>query len=397
MDFQSLLDELAAFVSSYFKEHISPAFLYHNLDHTVSVVQSADTLARHYNLSDRDTFIVKAAAWFHDTGYLSCPLEHEQEGNKLAEAFLKERNVPEDIISEVTGCILATQMPQKPNNLLQAIVCDADMSHIALSSFPDFTKRLRKEIMLRYGKDISKEAWRLQTIHLLEGYRFHTDYAQQNWEAAKQQNILWLKDKVKDGGEPSVITAKGSNNVSKKENNNKTKPERGIETMFRITSTNNQRLSDMADKKSDILITVNSILLSAVLSLLIRKLENNQHLIIPTILILSVSVVTLIYAILATRPKIPSGSYSRQDVDDKKVNLLFFGNFYKMDFASYRDDMVRMMDDRDFLYGSLIRDVYSQGIVLGRKYRLLRVAYNIFMYGLVISVIAFVMAVFMII
>lgn len=164
--------------------------------------------------------------------------------------------------------------------------------------------------------------------------------------------------------------------------------------MFRITSTNNQRLSDMADKKADILITVNSILLSAILSLLIRRLESNTHLVLPTIMILFVSAIKLIYAILATRPKIPSGVFSEQDVKDKKVNLLFFGNFYKMDFETYRQGMLKVMEDREFLYGSLVRDVYSQGIVLGRKFKLLRIAYNVFMFGLMAAILAFVVAIF---
>ncbi len=72
-----------------------------------------------------------------------------------------------------------------------------------------------------------------------------------------------------------------------------------------------------------------------------------------------------------------------------KVNLLFFGNYYRMNFDDFDSGMKKMMNDRDFLYGSLTRDVYSQGLVLGRKYRLLRKGYNVFMYGIVISVIAF--------
>ena len=84
--------------------------------------------------------------------------------------------------------------------------------------------------------------------------------------------------------------------------------------------------------------------------------------------------------------------FTQKDIDEKKVNLLFFGNFYKMGLNEFAGGMLKMMGDREFLYGSLIRDVYSQGIVLGRKYKILRVAYNVFMYGLIISVIAFVVA-----
>ena len=169
----------------------------------------------------------------------------------------------------------------------------------------------------------------------------------------------------------------------------KDKPEKGIETMFRVSSANHQRLSDMADNKANIMITVNAIILSAILSLLLRRLEDQPYLIFPTFLLITVSLVTIIFSILSTRPSIPNGSFTPQDIDDKKVNLLFFGNFYKMPLAEYKAAILKTMEDRDMLYGNLIMDGYAQGIVLGKKYRLLRVAYNIFMFGLIASVIAF--------
>ena len=97
----------------------------------------------------------------------------------------------------------------------------------------------------------------------------------------------------------------------------------------------------------------------------------------------------MVFSILATRPSLPGGTFTEQNLEDKKVNLLFFGNFYRMAFAEYEHGMQEMMKDRDFLYGSLTRDVYSQGVVLGRKYRLLRIAYNVFMFGVIVSVLAF--------
>ena len=140
------------------------------------------------------------------------------------------------------------------------------------------------------------------------------------------------------------------------------------------------------------MITVNSIILSAIISLLLRKLDEYDFLRWPTYLILVICVLTIIFSILATRPSIPSGKFSQGDIEEKKVNLLFFGNFYRMNLEDYTSGMLQVMNDRDFLYGTLIKDVYSQGVVLGRKFRLLRISYNIFMYGLITSVIAFVIA-----
>ncbi|RZM23387.1 MAG: phosphohydrolase, partial [Pedobacter sp.] len=75
-----------------------------------------------------------------------------------------------------------------------------------------------------------------------------------------------------------------------------------------------------------------------------------------------------------------------------KTNLLFFGNFYKMQLEEYQWAMNEMMKDNDYLYNSMIKDLYFLGLVLHRKYKLLRITYNIFMFGIIVSVIAFVIA-----
>jgi len=387
MDLKLILDAAHSYVASYFKEHCSQDFLYHNYQHTASVVAAAAELCTHYQLSDQKVFIVKIAALFHDLGYLDDSNNHEAASMSLATKFLSQHQADPAVTEQVIACIEATKMPQKPQNLLQQIVCDADLSHFSTDSFADKSKQLRKETQTRCGFAISKEAWRHQTINLLQRHQFHTSYAREHWNLKKMENLEEQQQKEKNATEEDA-------NGKKSKKNNSDRPDKGIETMFRITSTNNQRLSDMADKKADILITVNSILLSAILSLLIRKLESNTHLVIPTIIILLVAAVTLIYAILATRPKIPGGVFTQQDVENKDVNLLFFGNFYKMDFEEYKRGMWKVMDDREFLYGSLVKDVYSQGIVLGRKYKLLRIAYNVFMYGLIVAIMAFVIAIF---
>ena len=162
-----------------------------------------------------------------------------------------------------------------------------------------------------------------------------------------------------------------------------------IEMLLKITAGNDHRLSDMADNKAQILITVNSIILSAIVSLGLGRFKEARYLIIPSLILLGTSLVTLILAILATRPSLPNGKFTDYDLSAKKVNLLFFGNFYKMKMKDYSAGMTHVLCDNDFLYQSLIKDEYTQGVVLGRKYRLLRAAYNVFMFGLIIVFLAF--------
>lgn len=394
-DYQRLLHEVREHVLTYYAEH-QLDLSYHNENHTRYVVKAASVLADHYKLDDRNRFIVLAAAWFHDLGYYSCSNGHELNGAECASRFLNEQHVDEDVIDAIRRCIISTTMPQEPRDLNEEILCDADLYHLGTEEFEDKDKLMRKEAEQHHGA-IPGSVWRASTIAFLKKHKYHTAYAKEVLEPVKTANLerLVSKDTKKREAKDGIAVGKVENKPDLADDQKRKKgdkPERGIETMFRISSGNHQRLSDMADNKAHILITVNSIILSAVISFLLRKLDNHFYLAIPTFILLSVSVVTMIYAILATRPNIPPGTFTKEDVDNNRVNLLFFGNFYKMSLEDYADGMWRTMGDKSFLYGSLIRDVYAQGVVLGRKYKLLRKAYNIFMFGLIISVIAFIVA-----
>ena len=161
--------------------------------------------------------------------------------------------------------------------------------------------------------------------------------------------------------------------------------------MFRVALRNHITLSDIADTKANILLSVNAIIVSLALSNLLPKLDNpsNSHLVIPTIIFVLFTVVSMVLSIVATRPNVTSGEFTKQDVADKKVNLLFFGNFHKMQLSDFEWAMGEMMKDRDYLYGSLTKDLYFLGLVLNRKYKILRVTYTVFMAGIIVSVIAF--------
>lgn len=169
-------------------------------------------------------------------------------------------------------------------------------------------------------------------------------------------------------------------------------PTRGIETMFRTTSKNHMELSAIADNKANIMISINSIILSVMVSVLIRKLEEYPHLTIPSVLLTVVCLTTIVFAVLATRPNISKGKFERLDIVNKQTNLLFFGNFHRMSLKDYQWGMKEMLQDADYLYGSMIKDIYFLGVVLGKKYRLLRMSYTIFMFGFVLSILGFIIA-----
>ena len=162
--------------------------------------------------------------------------------------------------------------------------------------------------------------------------------------------------------------------------------------MFRLTSKNHFTLSSIADSKAGTLISISAVIISIIISVLIRKLDTNPELIIPTIIMLLTLMGTIIFAVLSTRPNVTSLGLSKTDIAEKKGNLLYFGNFITMPVEDYEWGMQELMDDREYLYNNLIRDIYYLGVVLGKKYRYLKYAYNIFMYGLIASVVSYIIA-----
>ena len=307
------------------------------------------------------------------------------------------------MIKKVTGCIIATRMPQNPTNNIEQIICDADLFHLGSDNFKEKSKLLRDELKEFGGEELSKKEWRQNNIAFLEAHKYFTAFGQTNLQPVKEKNLVELvekkpeemakpeKDKKNKIKEPELAEQVAAEAKAKKLKENQT--ERGISTVFRIMAQNQSNLSQMADSKANILISVNSIILTIVISTLFTKLENNSNLQIPVILLVVVCVSAIVFSILATRPNITHGTFTQEDIHNKRTNLLFFGNFFKMSLPDYDWAMQEMLNDRNYLYSSIVKDNYFLGVVLAKKYKLLRIAYNIFMFGLILAMIAFAIAI----
>ncbi|MBL7741473.1 MAG: HD domain-containing protein [Chitinophagaceae bacterium] len=409
MNEEILLQDCKQFVTDLFEDKVSRGFFFHNIRHTQTVVKAVEDMAIYYQLQGEDRLAVLVAAWFHDTGYSQgVGSNHEEESVRIAAAYLEKKEIPPAVIEKVSKCIMATKMPQSPNSLIEQIICDADLSHLGTQDFEKESKLLRKEFSSAFNKDISKKDWRKENIQFFQSHRYFTDYGRSRLEPVKQEHLHEMlghekekdekgadeknkKDKtVKEQHIPEVKSPVSEKPEKDKQKESRT--ERGTATMFRIMSDNHVSLSQMADSKANIMISVNTIVLSILVSVLFGKLQYYPQFIIPTIILASVCLAAIIFAILATRPNITRGTFNKEDVQQKKVNLLFFGNFHKMDLPDYDWAMKEMMNDREYLYGSMIKDIYFLGIVLAKKYRRLRTSYTIFMYGLIIAIVAFIVA-----
>ena len=414
-----ILSAAQNYATDLYQTKVSKSIHFHTLQHTQEVLAASEKMAEYYQLADEDRFALALAAWFHDTGYSGGTAKgHEELSIELALKFLNEHKVGQAVIDKVKGCINSTRIPQSPNNLIEQIISDADLFHLGTGDFKEKNRLLREELNDFGGQDLSKKDWRKLNIEFLEKHTYFTSFAKENLQPLKTVYLQELKDKIimeekpgkkkkaeipelvkhkdkgKEKSKDAGITEDEAKKLAdvKKKKEKESQSERAISTVFRIVAQSQNNLSQMADAKSNILISVNAIILSIMIGSLFDKLQTDTYLQIPFMTLVVVCVVSMIFAILATRPTVTSGTFTKDDIAAKRTNLLFFGNFHKMGLADYDWAMTELLADKNYLYSSMIKDTYFLGIVLAKKYKYLRVAYNIFMFGLIAAMIAFTIA-----
>ncbi len=384
---EKIIAEADEFMLHLFKEKLPNTFIYHNYTHSKRVYKSINEIIENSQISVKDATILRLSALLHDTGYIKCRDGHEEESVKIAKEFLQEKNVDQDIIDGVSKCIMATKFKDSPHSFLEEIIRDADSSHFGKDYFEEASEFLRQEYKKQDVHNYSPEEWRDENIKvLIEKHNFYSDYALQNWQAQKQENLASLLKSRKK------VTKKVKQEEMKAKLKMKYKdasPDRGIQTFYRTALKNHIKLSDIADTKANILLSVNAIIISVTLANLFSKFDTNPYLIWPTTIFVLSSATTMILAVIATRPNITRGEFTKEDVENKKVNLTFFGNFHKMELSEYQWAITELLKDREYIYSSMTKDLYFLGKVLDRKYRILRLTYTIFVIGTVISIIAF--------
>jgi predicted metal-dependent HD superfamily phosphohydrolase len=385
-----LIDDSLDFVSSLFATNLPSTCLYHNLTHTKRVLKSTKEIIANSNLTNEEVDILLLAAILHDTGYIECSSGHEEASVEIAVKFLKEKSVSDSIIAQVTKCILATKLEAEPQTTLEKIIRDADASHFAKHYFLETSELLRLELKLQGIAEYTKKDWLDGNIKMLSTqHSYYSDYAIAHWNPKKEENLGLTKQLKKS------IKEEDKKELKEIKKNQKSKdPERAIQSVFRTTLKNHIKLSDIADTKANILLSVNAIIISIALSNLIPKLDNasNAYLITPTLIFIVFTVISIVMSIVATKPNVTSGKFTKEDVKNKQVNLLFFGNFHKMTLKEYQWAMSEMLTDKEYIYSSMSKDLYFLGLVLQRKYSILRLTYTIFMTGIIVSVIAFAIA-----
>ncbi|MEM8906807.1 MAG: Pycsar system effector family protein [Bacteroidota bacterium] len=177
--------------------------------------------------------------------------------------------------------------------------------------------------------------------------------------------------------------------VDKQKNSEKISGSRSAQMMFKTALRNHIDLTNIADNKANILLTISTGVLTFGLPIATSFLESSPYLIMPTIILMLTCLLTIIFATLATRPIQMSGLSNPEALRQGKSNLFFFGNFYKMNINDYQYNLKTIISNDDYLENVIISDLFYLGKALGEKYAKLRVCYMIFMIGITATVIAY--------
>jgi len=174
-----------------------PSYLtYHNIGHTKDVLKQSMILAKEEGIEDaEDILLLQVSALYHDVGFVQTYDGHEEKGCEIARAELGKFGFDEAQIAVVCGMIRATRIPQSPKNILEQIICDADLDYLGRPDFYTIGDGLFKEF-LHQGIVQNDVDWNHLQIRFLDAHRYFTKSANQKRESAKQQHLVEVKKKV---------------------------------------------------------------------------------------------------------------------------------------------------------------------------------------------------------
>lgn len=191
-----LLAKVEHFAADRLKNRLSEKMYFHNLEHTLLVVEGAQVIGRKAGLSKDDRLVVILAAFLHDLGYTEKYIGHEEASADIAEKFLLENGFPQDRIGLVQGCIMATRFPQYPKNELEMVICDADFYHFSLKDYQHYADRLKAEWEENLGLVYSDIAWDKLNLEMLRRHEYFTSYGKTVLQEKKLFNITKLTERI---------------------------------------------------------------------------------------------------------------------------------------------------------------------------------------------------------
>ena len=375
------------YVTALLKEKLTEDHRYHSLQHTFSVRDAALKLGKSMALAEEELELLDLAALFHDTGFTETYEGHEAVSCQIAQAFLESHGYPEEKIEQVLLLIDATFPSKYPATILEQVIKDADLSNLGSANYFDSLKNLRYEWAVFLNQAYNDKEWYKLNSKFVKEHEYFTPAGKELYGFQSEINRQKLKELRKDHAKPKKDKKEKVEKESSKFGH--IASSKSAQMMFKTALRNHLDLSNLADNKANIMLSVNALIITIVMPLAASYVKSNLYLLVPMGTLLATCLLSMIFATLATRPIKMMGYTSRELINSGRSNLFYFGNFYKMTFTEYQEGMQEVVSNDENLEGAIMRDLYYLGHSLGRKYYQLRVCYTIFMWGVIATVIVF--------
>ncbi len=382
----SILTDADEHVRLLFAQRNDNRLLLHNYAMVDKIVQTTrELLSQQNTLDNSETTLL--AAYFLITGYwfdYSSPVEGSL---KVASSFLSKEGYPakdSNTVLAIINDVFAGGHPSQGACLLS----DARTICVYINDYPTNHALLRLEREFLLGKSYNRMEWARAQLEELLRQKLCTPYAQKSYQHALSESVLLQKLRIEKEERSIPSTAL----TSLEKPLFKGLDDRSMQTFFRSNYRNHINLSSIADKKASMLISVNSIIISLLITFLSYRniAATNPIILIPVIIFLVTGLTSLIFAVLSVRPKVTTVNKGEKEMGEIKKNIAFFGNFVHLSLPQYEKAIDEVFREEDLLVGNMVRDLYFLGQVLDRKYRYLTVSYNIFMIGFITTVLLFI-------
>jgi len=379
-----------------FNQKHDARLVYHNYPQTITILDTIQKIGKAQKVTTQVQETAMLAAAFSAIGYLEDYQNPRSAAIQSARTFLHQHEYAPESIKQVTQTI-ESAFRQKPGTAAEALLLDATASVRYGDDFDNQNALLRLELELMEQQKLGKTAWRKRQLDELMQVQFFTPYGKIHFAPKLAQHILKLKKQV-EKAKPS-LPKKATPTLPDRpfQQLDTDTPNRAVQTFFRTTYRVHINLSAIADNKANIMISVNAVLVSVLITFLsYRNIgETQPRILLPIILFIVTGLTSLTFAVLSARPKVTRLNAEQSDPVKIRRNVAFFGNFVNLELNQFEEAMDAMLRDDELVYGNMSRDLYFLGKVLDRKYHFLSLSYNVFMIGFFATAITFLIVLFL--
>lgn len=384
---QSLIKAALEYVSLFLEEN-GKNFLFHNYHLILQNVKTFKEISKNEKLTHDETEIAKLAIVFKDVGITGSESK-ELESQMVIDDFLNKVNLTPLQSEDFNSLMNFIRGNNEPRNKLEQVLRDSVDIYLA---YPDALERMnlfRMEQELLYGKIYDDIDWLEFCKRYYVTHNFFTRYAKEKYGLQRNKNFLELERLIYKMKPDKHIQSKSS--VMDMSNEPLTYKE--AEDLFKMTFRNYLDLITVADRKAELMIQVNSIMVSVVIAFSLRRLDDHPLFMLPIIGILLVAIATIYFAIMASKPQ--EKIQRNTGVNDNQV--FFFGSFDRVDNGfikiSWEEYKNRMRDlasgNRGEVMQQIAQETFMVRKILAQKFKYISFAYRVFKYGLIIIVVSF--------